>query len=79
MTRIYRLRGDNSPIIFYREETAMETRVPTEEETAAMIADWHLARMKPRQVDKPGWGHPVMMLLYAVLLIVVGFLLRGAV
>lgn len=32
-----------------------------------------------RPVDKPGWGHPVMMLLYAGLLIVGGFLLRGVV
>ncbi len=33
-----------------------------------------------RPVDKIGWGHPVMMLLYAALLLIVGgFLLRGAV
>lgn len=29
-------------------ETAMETRLPTEEEHAAMVADWQLARMRPR-------------------------------
>lgn len=44
----------------------------------AGIASLRLS-LSGRPVDKPGWGHPVMMLLYAALLIVGGFLLRGVV
>ncbi|WP_395543233.1 hypothetical protein [Neotabrizicola sp. sgz301269] len=69
------------PLVFTKpaRAEALETLMALgNEHDSADIASLRLS-LSGRPVDRPGWGHPVMMLLYAVLLIVGGFLLRGVV